>query len=331
MNSHVKTIEIEFEDNFVGTRLDKALADYMASFSRSQIKEFIKAGQVIQLSGKTLDNPSYKVQKNDKVTVQYTEDSIEAPKPEKVAFDIIHEDDDILVINKPINLVVHPGAGNPSGTLVNGLIHHTDGQLSDVGGPERPGIVHRLDKDTSGLMIVAKNNAAHKVLAEDIKERKVKRFYDALVWGVPMERENTISTFYGRSPHDRVKMAVLDEGKDAVTHYTVKKPVGLHFSLIECQLETGRTHQIRVHMNHIGHGVIGDQSYKPQNLSALYKRIHPTQKEAINRFKRQALHASHISFEHPTSKEELHFTAPMPSDFLNLIILLSNNHPADDA
>jgi len=239
------------------------------------------------------------------------------PIAQDIPLDIVFEDDQLIVLNKPAGMVVHPAAGNPDGTLVNALLFHCGDALTGIGGVHRPGIVHRLDKDTSGLMVVAKTQAAHDGLMAQFADRRIARRYLALVAGLPKPSSGTIDAPIGRSRHDRKKMAVLvNSGRAATTHYKTRAAFGLWASEVECQLETGRTHQIRVHMAHAGCPVIGDPVYG--RVSRHMGKAPAQVKAACSAFERQALHAYNLRFEHPVSGEELSFNADAPSDYAQL-------------
>ena len=267
----------------------------------------------------------------DRVTVEMPEPEPAAPQGEDIALDILHEDDQLIVINKPAGLVVHPGAGNWTGTLVNALIHHCGDSLSGIGGVKRPGIVHRLDKDTSGVMVVAKTDKAHKALSEAFadhgREGDLKRAYVALVWNIPARMAGTVDAPLGRAA-DRVRRAVVPENRDdarhAVTHYTVLERYGqadsrsVEAALVECRLETGRTHQIRVHMAHIGHSVVGDPDYGTAFRTKANRLPEPL-KSQVQALPRQALHARLLEFRHPDTHIVMRFEAPLPEDMAEII------------
>jgi 23S rRNA pseudouridine1911/1915/1917 synthase len=308
-----------------GGRLDRVLAAQVPALSRSRLKALILAGQVT-VDGLTIRDPSERVKSGARVTVNVPEAEQAEPRGENIALDIVYEDGDLIVIDKPAGLVVHPAAGHHSGTLVNALIAHCGDSLSGIGGVKRPGIVHRLDKDTSGLMVVAKNDAAHKSLAAQFadhgREGPLERGYFAIVWGAPARPRGTIDAPLDRHPQSRIKHAVRDSGREAVTHWQVAerysgrdgKPVA---SLIECRLETGRTHQIRVHMAHIGHPLLGDATY---GTGFRTKANHLSEKaqEALAGLGRQALHAYLLAFEHPVSGALLQFQSELPADLSRL-------------
>ena len=276
-------------------RIDKYLAQN-TDYSRELISKMIKAGSIL-VNGKII-KPSYLVIENDEITIDESfkiDNDLEA---EKVEFNILYEDDDLMVIDKPSGLVVHPGNGNKSGTLVNGLIYHNK-ELSDIGGEERPGIVHRIDKDTSGIMLVAKTNKCHELLADDFKNKRVKRTYIALLKGKFPHQSATIDAPIGRDKNNRLKMCVTPENsKNAVTHLKVIKRYD-KYTLVSLNLDTGRTHQIRVHMSYIGYPVFNDPLYGSKDATPFG----------------QFLHSSEVDFTHPITKKVMHFEAPLPKEF----------------
>ena len=307
-----------------GQRLDQWLAASLAGLSRSRLQALIRQGAV-SVGGKPALEPNRKVQAGEHITVAVPEPDEPELRGEAIALDILHEDADIIVINKPAGLVVHPGAGNWTGTLVNALIHHCGDSLSGIGGVKRPGIVHRLDKDTSGVMVVAKTDAAHRALSEAFADHgrsgDLERAYQALVWGAPARNSGTIDAPLGRA-RDRVLRAVVPEGRDdarhAVTRYKVLERYPsdgseIMAALAECRLETGRTHQIRVHMAHIGHPVIGDPDYG-KAFRTKANRLPEPLRSAVAAFPRQALHAWLLAFRHPQTHMLVRFEAPMPAD-----------------
>lgn len=280
-------------------RIDKQLGHHFKQFSRSQIQRWIEDGHV-KVNDQPV-KPKYKLAVGDVVTIEP-----EKPKkidlvPENIPLDIVYEDDDVIVVNKPQGMVVHPAPGHPDHTLVNALLYHSP--LSTINGEFRPGIVHRIDKDTSGLLMVAKNDMAHRSLAAQLKAKTNEREYVALVHGVIKEDQGTIDAPLGRSPKDRKKQAVVADGRHAVTHFKVLKRYQ-HYTLVSCRLETGRTHQIRVHMKYIGHPLAGDPLYGPRKtLSG----------------NGQYLHARLLGFKHPRTGKQLTFTAPLPSYFQKML------------
>jgi 23S rRNA pseudouridine1911/1915/1917 synthase len=303
-----------------GERLDRALAAHVEDLSRSRLKALILAGHVT-ISGRTIRDPSHHVNAGDEIAVAVPPAEPAAPGPEPIPLAVVYEDDDIIVIDKPRGLVVHPAAGNWTGTLVNALVAHCGASLSGVGGVRRPGIVHRLDKDTTGLMVVAKNDRAHRSLAAQFADHgrtgPLERGYLAFAWSAPDRPKGVIDKPIGRHPQARERMAVRPEGRPAVTHWQVLErypasgaPVA---SLIACRLTTGRTHQIRVHLASIGHPLLGDDVYGPgfKTKSALLPKA---AREALEALSRQALHAYMLEFEHPVSGEHLAFRSELPPD-----------------
>lgn len=299
---------LNFTVDLNGSRLDKYLADNLADFTRSTIARLITDGNVT-VNGKAVAK-NYKCKINDDIVVTVPDAVPLETEPENIPLDIVYEDNDLLVVNKPKSMVVHPAAGNYNGTLVNALLYHCKDSLSGINGVIRPGIVHRIDKDTSGLLIVAKNDTAHIDLAQQIKEHSFHRAYQAVAYGNFKDDSGTVHQPIGRSPKDRKKMAVTDKNsKDAVTHYEVLKRYG-DFTHIRCVLETGRTHQIRVHMAYIGHPLAGDSVYGP--------------KKVITSLNGQCLHAGELGFVHPRTKEYMEFKAPLPDYFVKFINKLDN-------
>jgi 23S rRNA pseudouridine1911/1915/1917 synthase len=306
-------------------RLDRVLAQRLPDLSRSRLKALIQAGQVA-IKAAPIRDPAYHVSKGDTITIDVPEAADPVPKGERIALDIVYEDDDIIVIDKPAGLVVHPAAGHETGTLVNALIAHCGASLSGIGGVRRPGIVHRLDKDTSGLMVIAKNDLAHQSLSAQFADHgrtgSMERGYLAFAWGVPNRVRGTIDAPIDRHPHTREKMAVRAGGRAAVTHYEVRekfaasdgKPVA---SLLACQLETGRTHQIRVHLSHIGHPLLGDTVYGP-HFKTKANQLGSRAQAALAALDRQALHAYLLVLEHPRTGELLHWERRLPEDLLLL-------------
>ncbi|HEY2345302.1 MAG TPA: 23S rRNA pseudouridine(1911/1915/1917) synthase RluD [Xanthomonadaceae bacterium] len=299
-----------------GRRFDQALAELFPDFSRSRLAEWIKSGDAL-LDGQ-VRRPRDPVRGGETVTLAAVPGIATDAQPEAIALTIAYQDADVLVIDKPAGLVVHPGAGNPRGTLVNALLHF-DATLAEV---PRAGIVHRLDKDTSGLMVVARNLRSHAALVEQLSAREVHRQYVAVAMG-PMIAGGTIDAPIGRHPNDRVRMAVVKNGREAVTHYRVRERFRAH-TLIECRLETGRTHQIRVHMAHVRHPLVGDPVY---SRLANPRGASPELVQMLRDFRRQALHAEKLAFAHPANGETVTVEAPMPADMQALVAALR----ADDA
>ncbi|KAA3517827.1 RluA family pseudouridine synthase [Agrobacterium vitis] len=312
-------------------RLDAWLAASLGGdLSRNRVKALIEQGAVF-VNGTAVTEPKRKVKPGDQLVIAMPEPEDPEPKGEDIPLTVLYEDKDLIVLSKPAGLVVHPGAGNWTGTLVNALIHHCGDSLSGIGGVKRPGIVHRLDKETSGVMVVAKNDIAHRHLADQFADHgrsgPLERAYQALVWGRPRGLRGTIDAALGRAG-DRTKRTVkredTDDAREAITHYEVMERYGEKpdatclASLVECRLETGRTHQIRVHMAHIGHPLIGDPEY-----GAAFKTkanlLPEAAKAIVNNFHRQALHAYLLAFEHPTTGDVMHFEAPIPDDMETII------------
>lgn len=313
-----------------GLRLDKAVAGLLPEFSRTRLQSLIEGGECL-LNGSPCTTSSRKVEEGDHVVIALPPLEEAQPEPENIPLDIVFEDDDVLVLNKPVGLVVHPAVGHATGTLVNALLYHCGDSLSGINGVRRPGIVHRLDKDTSGLMMVAKNDHAHRHLSEQLQDRSLSRVYHALVFGVPFPPKGRIETLIGRHPNNRLKMAVVrGGGKEAATNFEVLGNINDALALVECRLETGRTHQIRVHMQHHGFPLVGDELYGHQitKATSILKRggFDEAVMADVLAFPRQALHAAEISFIHPRSEEEMVFEAPLPDDFQALLTSLG----ADD-
>jgi 23S rRNA pseudouridine1911/1915/1917 synthase len=323
-------LEVTVKGGEGSARLDRVLAAHVADLSRSRLKALILAGQVsIGKAGTAaapVRDPAYHVAAGDTIIIDVPEATDATPRPEDIALDIVYEDDDIIVIDKPPGLVVHPAAGHATGTLVNALIAHCGASLSGVGGVRRPGIVHRLDKNTSGLMVVAKNDRAHASLTAQFADHgrtgEMRRGYLAFAWGAPSRKSGTVDAPIDRHPHAREKMAVRESGRHAVTHYEVReifnghdgKPVA---SLLVCQLETGRTHQIRVHLSHIGHPLMGDSVYGP-HFKTKASQLGPESQAALAALGRQALHAYLLVLEHPRTGDVLHWESRLPKDLLLL-------------
>lgn len=310
-------------------RLDRALARIFPDVSRSRLQDLVKAGQVRRNGAVSLD-PSVKVGPGTELAVTIPEAVAPEPRAESLDLVIVYEDDDLIVIDKPAGLVVHPAPGHESGTLVNGLIAHCGDSLSGIGGVRRPGIVHRLDKDTSGLLVVAKNDLAHAGLTAQFADHgrtgPLERAYLALAWGVPEPRVGTIESNLARSVRNREKIAVVrgEGGRHAITHYRVETVLGTEapVALVRCMLETGRTHQIRVHLSHRGHPLLGDTVYGGA-FKTKASRLTPEARLALDTLGRQALHASVLGFAHPRTGETLHFESPLPPDMTDLIAQLS--------
>ena len=306
-----QTIEIRLQPAHAGWRLDRALADAVPTISRERLKALIRSGAV-EASGKLLRDPATKVRGDESFRIAVPEPTPAHNEPQDIPLKIVFEDDHLLVVDKPAGLVVHPAAGNLDGTLVNALLHHCGGSLSGIGGVARPGIVHRIDKDTSGLLVVAKTDVAHEGLAKQFAAHSIDRRYLAIVTGVPKTSEGIVDASLARSSSNRKKIAIVesDRGKRAVTHW---KRLALlkDAALIQCRLETGRTHQVRVHMASIGHPLLGDPVYgrSGKTHGKLLKELE---------FHRQALHATELGFIHPVTKHRLSFASPMPPDMQEL-------------
>jgi 23S rRNA pseudouridine1911/1915/1917 synthase len=315
---NAETLQARVGSEGAGERLDRFLAASLAGFSRSRLKNLVESGQV-SLAGHAVTDPNMRVKPGQIFTLAVPAPETALPEPQAMALDIRYEDEHLLVLDKPAGLVVHPAPGNPDGTLVNALLAHCGASLAGIGGVKRPGIVHRLDKDTSGLMVVAKDDATHRALARDFAAHTVTRAYQAVVWGVPQPKSGEISGRIGRNPRDRKKMAVVTaRGKAAITRYKVMKNFGTKAALVECRLATGRTHQIRVHMTAIGNPLIGDPSYGKQSQSRLAGLPEKARKAAAT-LGRQALHAYLLGFTHPASGEYLEFRSRLPKDISKLI------------
>jgi 23S rRNA pseudouridine1911/1915/1917 synthase len=316
-----------------GSRLDQWLAGALGpELSRSRLQALIRDGRV-EVDGTAVREPKHRLSGGETVVLGIPEAEPAEPEPEAIPLDILYEDDQLIVLNKPPGLVVHPGAGNPTGTLVNALLHHCGESLSGIGGVKRPGIVHRLDKDTSGVMVVAKTDAAHRALSEAFadhgRDGELERAYLALVWGEPEPVSGRIDAPLGRAGADRTLRAVVPAGRvdarRAVTHYKVLERFGVSrpaaASLVECRLETGRTHQIRVHMAHIGHPLVGDPAYG-RGFATKANRLPDSVRAPVRALGRQALHAGLLAFRHPGDGRIMRFEADPPPDFGELLAAL---------
>ena len=315
MTGGYSEVEIALDASHAGWRLDRALADVIPSLSRERLKVLTKAG-ALSREGKAVRDPATKV-KGDERFILAVPDPVPAHnEPQEIPLPIVYEDEHLLVIDKPAGLVVHPAAGNRDGTLVNALLHHCGDSLSGIGGVARPGIVHRIDKDTSGLLVIAKHDKAHEGLAKQFATHSIDRRYLAIVSGVPRQAGGSVDAPLARSPQNRKKIAIVPagKGKRAVTHWK-RLEILNEAALVECQLETGRTHQVRVHMASIGHPLVGDP---------VYGRGKSTHRKLLNQldFKRQALHAAHLGFIHPVTKGRLSFDSALPSDMQELFTAL---------
>ncbi|WP_122901629.1 23S rRNA pseudouridine(1911/1915/1917) synthase RluD [Acinetobacter sp. B51(2017)] len=312
------TLQVQLDESYLGQRIDQVAALVWNDFSREKLKQWLKEGHLL-VNGQVV-KPKYKCEGNEVLSLDVELEAQTRSLPEDIPLDIVYEDDDILVVNKPVGMVVHPGAGNSSGTLVNALLHHYPKSAELT----RAGLVHRIDKDTSGLLVVAKNLEAQFALSKQLAKKSVYRVYDLIVYG-NMIAGGTVDEPIKRHPVDRVKMTVLPGGKDAVTHYNVKERFQ-HFTRVQARLETGRTHQIRVHFSYIGFGLVGDQVYMPR------VRVPAGASELLNAtlrgFRRQALHAAKLGLIHPRSGEEMMFEAPWPEDFNALVEVLRSENKA---
>lgn len=303
MDKKELTVQAEGE----GTRIDRFLAEALPEFSRSYLQKLLKDGQIAVNGSPAKSN--YRIHSGDRIEFALPREQEPEILPENIPLDILYEDEDILVVNKPKNMVVHPAAGHYQHTLVNGILYHCRGSLSGINGVLRPGIVHRIDKDTTGALVICKNDSAHRFLAEQLAVHSITRKYRAIVHGNFREDTFTVQGNIGRHPSDRKKMAVqVKNGKPAVTHVRVLERLK-GFSYIECQLETGRTHQIRVHLSSIGHPVLGDPLYGPKKCP-------------VPHLEGQTLHAMVLGFIHPRSRDYMEFTAPLPEYFTSLLKIL---------
>jgi 23S rRNA pseudouridine1911/1915/1917 synthase len=307
----IQTIDVRLAPAHAGWRLDRALADAVPILSRERLKALIRSGAV-ETEGKALRDPAVKVRGEEALRIAVPEAAPAHNEPQEIPLEIVFEDEHLLVVDKPAGLVVHPAAGNLDGTLVNALLHHCRGSLSGIGGVARPGIVHRIDKDTSGLLVVAKTDVAHEGLAKQFAAHSIERRYLAIVNGIPKAAQGTIDAPLARSATNRKKIAIVEgkRGKRAVTHWR-RLGVLADAALVECRLETGRTHQVRVHMASIGHPLLGDP---------VYGRSEKTHGKVLSKlgFQRQALHAAGLGFTHPVTKNRLSFSSPMPPDMQEL-------------
>ncbi len=308
-------LTIAIQDRHADWRLDRALADSVPTLSRERLKNLIRSG-ALEAGGTLVRDPATKLKGGETFTLTVPEPEPAHNQPQDIPLTIVFEDEHLLIVDKPAGLVVHPAAGNREGTLVNALLHHCAGRLSGIGGVARPGIVHRIDKDTSGLLVVAKTDVAHEGLAKQFAAHSIDRRYLAIVRGVPTAAGGVVDAPLARSAHDRKKIAIVEgaRGKRAVTHWQRLKPLK-EAALVECRLETGRTHQVRVHMASIGHPLLGDPVY------GRGKSVH---RELLNQldFRRQALHAARLGFIHPVTKARLSFESALPSDMQELFTAL---------
>ena len=312
------SLQFQLDESYLGQRIDQVAALIWSDFSREKLKQWLKEGHLL-VNGNSV-KPKYKCEGFELLTLEVELEAQTRSLPEDIPLDIVYEDDDIIVVNKPVGMVVHPGAGNSSGTLVNALLHHYPKSAELT----RAGLVHRIDKDTSGLLVVAKNLEAQFSLSKQLAKKTVYRVYDLIVYGNVIAG-GTVDEPIKRHPVDRVKMAVLPGGKDAVTHYNVKERFQ-HFTRIQARLETGRTHQIRVHFSYIGFGLVGDPVYMPRvRVPAGATELLD---ETLRGFRRQALHAAELGLKHPRTGEEMLFKAPWPADLATLVDVLRTENKA---
>jgi len=297
--------EFLVEEDEEGDRLDVYLADQFVDMSRSYIQKIIKDKKVT-VNGK-IEKAKYLVKEEDKIVIEIPKPKVLEVVPQDIPIEIVYEDDDIIIVNKPQGMVVHPAPGNYEGTLVNAILYHCKGNLSSINGVIRPGIVHRIDKDTSGILMIAKNNNAHNCLAEQLKDHSITREYEFICYGVFKEDNVTVDRPIGRNPKDRLKMAIVPNGKRAVTHFEVIERFN-GYTHVRARLETGRTHQIRVHAMSINHPLVGDPVYGPKNSKI--------------KLNGQALHAKKLGFIHPTTKEYIEFDSELPDYFQKLLVKL---------
>ena len=319
------TTKLLITDKEAGLRLDVALSKFLSELTRSNLKKIIEKKQV-KINKIIINSAAKKLKTNDVIEIDLGSNEEINILPSKIKLDIIYEDNDLVVINKPAGMVVHPGAGNYKDTLVNALIYKYKNNLSDINGNTRPGIVHRIDKETSGLLVVAKNNKTHADLGKQFSEHTITRTYQALIWGVLRPLNGRIETNIGRNKKNRQLMSVLElSGKRAITNYSTVKVYDLKnipkISFVECDLETGRTHQIRVHMTYKGNPLLGDKQYGKKNIK--FKKVNEDFMEKLKLLNRQALHAKSLGFIHPSTKEYISFESKLPNDFQKLLSLLN--------
>ena len=319
----VPSYTVRVPQDKAGGRLDRVLADALGALSRTRLKGLIEAGRVADGSGSPSTDPARRVHAGETFRITVPPPEPAKPQPQALPLHVVYEDGDLIVVDKPAGLVVHPAPGNRDRTLVNALLAHCGDTLSGVGGEGRPGIVHRLDKGTSGLMVAAKHDAAHRGLAVQFAERTLERAYQAVVWGLPVPPRGEISGNIGRNPRNRKKMAALERGgRPALTRYRVIRAVGSRASLVECRLATGRTHQIRVHMAGRGHPVLGDAQYGgggAHRLAPSGGAAAAAAREALAGFNRLALFAYILGFTHPVTGETLRFEEKLPHDIKSLM------------
>tara|TARA_Y100001970_G_scaffold289373_1_gene419529 strand:- start:5433 stop:6413 length:981 start_codon:yes stop_codon:yes gene_type:complete len=321
-----KTITFLAKDTDKNLRLDKFLSNRLSELTRSQVKKVI-VSKGVKINKKVVISASEKIKGGNQVEILISENKINHIKPKKIKIDVVFEDKEIIVINKPSGLTVHPGAGNKENTLVNGLIYLYKKNLSNLNGSFRPGIIHRIDKETSGLLVIAKNNFSHAKLSEQFRNHSIKRKYIALVWGVVRPLKGKISTLLSRNKRNRQLMSVSKiSGKKAITNYQTLKVFNYKnipkISLIECSLETGRTHQIRVHFSYKGNPLLGDKKYGKKKL--VFRKINKKFNKILTNFNRQALHAKSLGFIHPRNNKLVNFDSKLPHDLKNILDFLEN-------
>jgi 23S rRNA pseudouridine1911/1915/1917 synthase len=325
--------EVAVDAEMAGGRLDAVLAKALTAFSRNRIKDLILVGAVA-INGQTATEPKLKVKLSDTLLLTAPPPEDPDPEPEDIPLDVLYEDDELIVINKPVGMVVHPAPGSPHGTLVNALLFHCQGSLPGINGVKRPGIVHRLDKDTSGVMVAAKTERAMAHLAAQFADHgrtgPLHRAYTAFAWGTTQTGRGTVDAPLGRDQNNRLRQAVRKDGREAITHYAVEARFGAEgwdITQLRCELETGRTHQIRVHMAHIGHPLVADPLYAP-GYATKSRRLSENLRSIVDGLGRQALHAAELGFEHPKSGEEMFFEAPLPPDLAELAEALETYNKA---
>ena len=314
-------INLIVKDNEIGQRVDQFISNNKKDLSRTRIKNLI-INKKLKINNETIDNPAKKINTNDNIEIEIPKAKKVSLKPYNLKLDIVYEDENLLVVNKPSKISMHPGAGEYDKTLVNALMYYDSKNLSNIGDEVRPGIVHRIDKDTSGLVVIAKNNLTHENLSKQFKEHSINRIYQALIWGKLRPQSGKIKTLITRSSKNRQLMEVgISKGKEAITNYKTleifenkKTPT---FSFVECKLETGRTHQIRVHMSYKGNNILGDKKYKKKFKK--FKNIDSDLEQSILNLDRQFLHAKTIGFTHPITRKKLEFTSNLPQD-LNIVL-----------
>ena len=336
MNDAITNHSLTVPDDAKGERLDRFLAAGLAVLSRARIQTMIKAGVVVKSDGVAVTDPAHKVRSGETFRIDIPEPAAAEPAGEIIPLTIVYEDADLIIVDKPAGLVVHPAAGHATGTLVNALIAHCGDTLSGIGGVKRPGIVHRLDKDTTGLLVVAKNDRAHQFLSDQFAahgiDGRLERRYAALVWGCPLHRKGTINAALARSTTDRKKFSVsrARHARHAISHFEVVERYGPDAakplaSLVHVTLETGRTHQIRVHMAHLGHPVIGDPVYG-KGFAASSRKLTVAARAAVDGLERQALHAAILGFVHPRTGKPKRFESPLPADIVAVRAALGPRH-----